>query len=136
MVGRLGTAREGLDDEHTAAAAWTGTRVCTRLARLRDFGLLGLAHGRRHCEQLTSACDVGGASAIGEQPIMADAVEALGQHVNEEAPDELVSCEPRAHPCPCPCCVGRMLIIETFPRGSQPAHHPTPVPPTIRIDTS
>ena len=44
--------------------------------------------------------------------------------------------EPRAHPCPCPCCGGRMLIIETFPRGSQPAHHPTPVPPTIRIDTS
>jgi hypothetical protein len=79
MVGRLGTVREGLDDEHTAAAAWTGTRVRTRLARLRDFGLVGLAHGRRHGEQLTCACDVRGAGAIGEQPIMADAVETLGQ---------------------------------------------------------
>src|SRR5262249_20599811 len=98
MVGRLGTAREGLDDEHTAASAWTGRRVCTRLARLGDFGLVGLAQGRRHCEQLTSACDIGGAGAIGEQPIMADAVEALGQDVNEEAPDELVSCEPHRLP--------------------------------------
>jgi hypothetical protein len=44
--------------------------------------------------------------------------------------------EPRAHPRPCRCCGGRMLIIETFARGSQPAHHPTPMPPTIRIDTS
>lgn len=44
--------------------------------------------------------------------------------------------EPRAHPCPCPCCGGRMLIIETFARGCQPDHHPTPMPPTIRIDTS
>jgi putative transposase len=44
--------------------------------------------------------------------------------------------EPRAHPCPCPCCGRRMLIIETFARGCQPVHRPTHVPPTSRIDTS
>jgi hypothetical protein len=37
---------------------------------------------------------------------------------------------------PCPCCGGRMIIIETFARGSQPKHRPTTVPATIRIDTS
>jgi putative transposase/transposase-like zinc-binding protein len=44
--------------------------------------------------------------------------------------------EPRAHFHPCPRCGGRMLIIETFARDCQPAHHPTPMPPIIRIDTS
>jgi len=34
----------------------------------------------------------------------------------------------------CPCCGGRMIIIETFPRGATPRHQPTA--PMIRIDTS
>ena len=34
----------------------------------------------------------------------------------------------------CPCCGGRMIIIETFPRGAAPRHQPTD--PIIRIDTS
>ena len=34
----------------------------------------------------------------------------------------------------CPCCGGRMIIIETFPRGATPRHQPTG--PMIRIDTS
>ena len=34
----------------------------------------------------------------------------------------------------CPCCGGRMIIIETFPRGATPHHQPTG--PMIRIDTS
>jgi hypothetical protein len=36
-------------------------------------------------------------------------------------------------PKPCPCCGGRMLIIEVFAAGCEPKHRPTPV---IRIDTS
>jgi len=44
--------------------------------------------------------------------------------------------EPKAPEHPCPCCGGRMLIIETFLRGQQPKHRPTPVPQVIRIDTS
>ena len=35
----------------------------------------------------------------------------------------------------CPCCGGRMLIIETFERGSSPRYRSSP-PVTIRIDTS
>jgi hypothetical protein len=40
--------------------------------------------------------------------------------------------QPRALPKPCPCCGGRMIIIETFARGCQPKHAPA----AIRIDTS
>ncbi len=36
---------------------------------------------------------------------------------------------------PCPCCGGRMIIIETFKRGSSPKYRPPPTP-AIRIDTS
>jgi hypothetical protein len=39
-----------------------------------------------------------------------------------------------AHPCPC--CGGRMIIIETFKAGCQPRHRPTAPLVTIRIDTS
>jgi hypothetical protein len=44
--------------------------------------------------------------------------------------------EARVLPRPCPCCGGRMIIIETFERGCQPKHQPTPAPAAIRIDTS
>ena len=44
--------------------------------------------------------------------------------------------QPRMLPRPCPCCGGRMIIIETFTRGCEPSHRPTPAPLPIRIDTS
>ena len=44
--------------------------------------------------------------------------------------------EPRVLPRPCPCCAARMIVIETFERGCEPKHHPTPAPAAIRIDTS
>ena len=44
--------------------------------------------------------------------------------------------QPRVLPKSCLCCGGRMIIIETFARGCQPKHRPTPAPPIIRIDTS
>jgi hypothetical protein len=44
--------------------------------------------------------------------------------------------EPKSPEHPCPCCGGRMIIIETFERGCEPRHRPTPAPAAIRIDTS
>ena len=44
--------------------------------------------------------------------------------------------EPRVLPHPCPCCGARMIVIETFERGCEPKHRPTPAPAAIRIDTS
>jgi hypothetical protein len=43
----------------------------------------------------------------------------------------------RSHPSqPCPCCGGRMIIIETFQRGSSPRYRPAASTAVIRIDTS
>src|SRR6185312_8734932 len=36
----------------------------------------------------------------------------------------------------CPCCGGRMIIIEVFARGATPRHWPTHPATVIRIDTS
>ena len=54
---------------------------------------VGFALCRRHVEQLAGSGDVVGAPAIGEETVVADAMEAAGQHVDEEAADELVDGE-------------------------------------------
>ena len=41
--------------------------------------------------------------------------------------------EPQAPSHPCPCCGGRMIVIEMFERGRAPRTRP---PSVIRIDTS
>jgi hypothetical protein len=42
--------------------------------------------------------------------------------------------KPPAHPCPC--CGGRMIVIETFQRGASPRTRPATSTAVIRIDTS
>jgi hypothetical protein len=56
---------------------------------------------------------------------------------DENVPEEAGETDP-AQPLerPCPCCGGRMFIIETFEPGCQPRHRPTAPPAAIRIDTS
>jgi hypothetical protein len=44
--------------------------------------------------------------------------------------------QPRVLPQPCPCCGGRMIIIETFARGCEPKHQPTSASQETSIDTS
>jgi hypothetical protein len=44
--------------------------------------------------------------------------------------------EPKPLAQPCPCCGGRMIIIETFQRGCVPRTRPAATPAAIRIDTS
>jgi len=88
----LTAAREGLDDDHAATAAGTWTQ---QHAGFVDccFGRLGFFQARRHREQLAGACDIGRAVAIGKQSVVADAVEAVRQDVDEKAADELVRAE-------------------------------------------
>ena len=52
----------------------------------------------------------------------------------EPRPENTGVNEPSICARPCPCCGGRMLIIEVFARGSAPHYQPTPV--IIRLDTS
>ena len=58
------------------------------IAASAAFGL-GLGRG----EKFAGARDVGLAAGAGEQPVVADAVEALRQDVEQEAPDELARIE-------------------------------------------
>jgi hypothetical protein len=53
--------------------------------------------------------------------------------------EEAVDSDPMAAqllPHPCPCCGGRMFLIETFEAGCQPRHRPTAPIVDVRIDTS
>jgi hypothetical protein len=69
---------------------------------------------------------------------LARARELLAVPVPAQEPDtsQAATDQDRVLPRPCPCCGGRMIIIETFERGCQPKHQPTAAPHTIRIDTS
>src|SRR5580700_122132 len=60
--------------------------------------LLRVADRRSDPEKCASRCDVVGTIGAGEEPIVADAVEALGKDVHQEAPDELVWLKPHGFP--------------------------------------
>jgi hypothetical protein len=67
---------------------------------------------------------------------IARARELLAMPTPKIKPDQATNAtEPAALPHSCPCCGGRMIIIETFERGSTPRYRPPP-PTVIRIDTS
>ena len=85
--------------------------------RIRHYGLL--ASGTR-AANIARARQLLAVPTCSEQPNTPET----------PAPDQ-----PRMLPRPCTCCGGRMFIIETFGRGSEPKHRPTPAP-AIRIDTS
>jgi hypothetical protein len=82
--------------------------------RIRHYGLL--AGGRRD-ERLAQA-----------RELLQAAAGTATNPEDEAAADEATG---SALATPCPCCGGRMIVIETFEAGCQPSHTPT-----IRIDTS
>src|SRR5438270_7124781 len=90
---RRTAALEGFDDDHppAAARAWRAM-VCRRTGRLIRVVGLGRYIPRRYGrgDQLPGTRDIGVAAGAGEQPVVADPVEALGQGVGQEAPEELV----------------------------------------------
>jgi hypothetical protein len=61
---------------------------------------------------------------------------AVPSRLNEPETSKAAIDEPRVLLRPCPCCGGRMIIIETFARGCEPKHQPETTAPVIRIDTS
>jgi Putative transposase/Transposase zinc-binding domain len=62
---------------------------------------------------------------------------AVASPAKEPEPSATIAADaPRVLPRPCPCCGGRMIIIETFARGCEPSHRPTHASQEIRIDTS
>ncbi len=83
--------------------------------RIRHYGLF--ANGGR-ADNIARARQLLDVPATQNQPTAADSAD---------------DSEPQTLAHPCPCCGGRMIIIETFERGCAPRHRPT-VP--IRIDSS
>jgi len=85
--------------------------------RIRYYGLL--ASGKR-------AENVARARELLAPPIIpVDAIKAISPNAAEPQTTNL-----------CPCCGGRMVIIERFERGATPHYRASPPPPAIRIDTS
>jgi hypothetical protein len=54
--------------------------------------------------------------------------------VVEPEPKPTITDQPSVLSRRCPCCGGRMLVVEVFANGREPQHRPTPI--VIRIDTS
>jgi hypothetical protein len=84
-----------------------------RFHRIRHYGLLAKASA---ADNVALARELLATQKHQSQPAEADAANS-----NEPA---------------CPCCGGRMLVIETFERGCTPRHQPTGPMNAIRIDTS
>jgi Putative transposase/Transposase zinc-binding domain len=86
--------------------------------RIRYYGLL--ASGKR-------AENVARARQLLAPPLIPiDAIKAASTDATE----------PQTPQHACPCCGGRMIIIETFQRGCSPRYRPTAPVAVIRIDTS
>ena len=90
----------------------------TGLHRIRHYGLFA---STSRAENIARARQL-----LNAPPSQTQANDAEGTEPDEPAT--------LAHPCPC--CGGRMIIIETFERGSTPQHRPTGPMVAIRIDTS
>ena len=87
-------------------------------------------HRIRHCGLLASGTKTEAFARIRELIAALAAVQTAHQ---PQPPDRAAATDQATHPCPC--CGGRMNIIETFKRGSAPQYRPPP-PTAIRIDTS
>ncbi len=86
--------------------------------RIRHYGLLANGGRAENLAKARALLNLAKPDAIPGDPTTADPT------------------EPPMLARPCPCCGGRMLIIETFARGCQPRHRPTTASLVIRIDTS
>ena len=86
--------------------------------RIRHYGFLANASRADNVAKARTLLNAPKPDAIPADPKPADAA------------------EPPMLARPCPCCGGRMLIIETFARGCEPNYRSTTAPLAIRIDTS
>ena len=85
-----------------------------RFHRIRHYGLF--ANGAR-ADNIARARELLKMAAADSEPASANTDDLLHSHR-------------------CPCCGGRMIIIEVFARGATPRHRPTAPTNRIRIDTS
>src|SRR5215470_6159622 len=98
-MGRAARRLEPLDDQHAAAAMWAGMVNPFWARRFLARSVLGWLACRIDLacrgDELASTGDLLGAGVfpIGEQAVVPDAVESLGQDVHEEPAHELAGLE-------------------------------------------
>jgi hypothetical protein len=88
--------------------------------RIRYYGLL--ASGKR-AEKVARAREL-----LAPPIIPVDAIKASSPNATEP--------EPQTTDHSCPCCGGRIIIIERFEPGATPHYRASPPRPVVRIDTS
>ena len=101
---RRAAARKDFDNDHAAAAARARRSVIGRgvwIDRIVRCRRIDRRHWGGH--QLVGSRNIGLAAGAGQQTVMADAMKALWQNVEQEAPDKLVGAE-------CHCAVPRPPI--------------------------
>ena len=91
--------------------------------RIRHYGLLASSGAKS--DTITRARELIAEAAPPQPPRPAKHGEATA---GTEATDKPIH--------PCPCCGGRMIIIETFEAGCAPRHRPAASAIAIRVDTS
>jgi hypothetical protein len=89
--------------------------------RIRHYGLFASSN---RAETVARAREL-----LGLVSSAADASTKAQQSVETDPPAQALA-------RPCPCCGGRMFIIETFEPGCQPRHRPAAPLVAIKIDTS
>src|SRR6516164_6566761 len=90
---RRAPAREDLNDDHPATAARTEMREWLWLTVTGSVSVTGGILWWRHIEQPTRSCEILGAIGVGEEAVVADAMEPAGQDMDQKAADELVDVE-------------------------------------------
>jgi hypothetical protein len=91
--------------------------------RIRYYGLLA---SNKRAENVARAREL-----LMPPIIPVDAIKAISSNAANDAE----AAEPQTADRSCPCCGGRMIIIERFERGATPHYRASPTP-AIRIDTS
>ena len=83
--------RNCIDDDQPSATTWTRKREnAGRLISIAEAVIIGVTLvSRRSPEQLPDPGDIVGTVAVSEETVVADAVLAFGEHVDQEPADEL-----------------------------------------------
>ena len=84
---------EGLDDDHASAAARANVWLLVFAATIGAIAAPARRGRVGYAEEPAGQCNIVGAIGVGEEAVVADAMEPAGQHMDQEAADELVDVE-------------------------------------------
>src|SRR6516162_2683695 len=79
---RLAAGFKGLDDDHTPAAARTSVPLVVFVTMFGGGALAARRGWVGYAEKPAGECDIPGPIGIGEETVVTDAVEPVGQHVD------------------------------------------------------